>query len=367
MAAGIVVPFTINDEIIDDLELQNTDPINTSTEATAIRICYIAEYSQQKLNDIHSHLWSAGNKDNINALHHQKVLCREVVLSERSDLHLVWFDRIIYIKPLTISFLNYNFIDTIVLPDAGLYSNVLGFLYSYMMLIRYASDLSLAHELGLISKKVEWKAWRQFRTAFLGNFSSCHMNKRFRYDSQHDQIRDMILSKSLTTAQMVDIAGCSTRSRSNTTPSWPSRGQMNLSKFPIVSVANYFVNFCEEAGRDASASSDIFAAAQGLYAFNRFVAGELMTFKSVTHRYILAIYLFLSWLFVLAASQSHGTGSIACLVLVLCAESAAFSTTFTLGLRGLGRHTKLGGALIVAAISGGAVFPLMTGAVVMHL
>ncbi|KAM3086402.1 hypothetical protein ACMFMF_000352 [Clarireedia jacksonii] len=202
-------------------------------------------------------------------------------------------------------------------------------------------------------------------------------------DSQHDQIRDMILSKSLTTAQMVDIAGCSTRSRSNTTPSWPSRvcsvilvlkvchltkqGQMNLSKFPIVSVANYFVNFCEEAGRDASASSDIFAAAQGLYAFNRFVAGELMTFKSVTHRYILAIYLFLSWLFVLAASQSHGTGSIACLVLVLCAESAAFSTTFTLGLRGLGRHTKLGGALIVAAISGGAVFPLMTGAVVMHL
>ncbi|KAM3067113.1 hypothetical protein ACMFMG_011669 [Clarireedia jacksonii] len=179
--AARIVPFTINDEIIDDLELQNTDPINTGTEATAIRICYMAEYSQQKLNDIHSHLWSAGNKDNINALHHQKVLCREVVLSERSDLHLVWFDRIIYIKPLTISFLNHNFINTIVLPDTNLYSNVLGFLYSYMMLIRYASDLSLAHELGLISKKVEWKAWRQFRTAFLGNFSSSHMNKRFQY------------------------------------------------------------------------------------------------------------------------------------------------------------------------------------------
>jgi transposase len=31
-------------------------------------------------------------------------------------------------------------------------------------------------------------------------------------DSQHDQIRDMILSKSLTTTQMADIAGCSTRS-----------------------------------------------------------------------------------------------------------------------------------------------------------
>jgi len=38
-----------------------------------------------------------------------------------------------------------------------------------------------------------------------------------------------------------------------------------------------------------------------------------------------------------------------------------------LGLRGLGRHTKIGGTLIVAAISGGAAFPPMTGAVATHL
>lgn len=30
--------------------------------------------------------------------------------------------------------------------------------------------------------------------------------------SQHDQIRDMVLSKSLTDVQMADVAGCSTRS-----------------------------------------------------------------------------------------------------------------------------------------------------------
>lgn len=92
-----------------------------------------------------------------------------------------------------------------------------------------------------------------------------------------------------------------------------------------------------------------------------------MTFKAVKPRYVLTIYLFMSWLFVLSASQSHGSGSIACLILVLCFESACFATTFTLGLRGLGRHTKLGGALLVAAISGGAVFPPMTGAVATHL
>jgi hypothetical protein len=166
--------------------LEDTDLINTDAELTAIRTHYVVEYSQQKLNDIHSHLWSAGSKDNISALHHQKVLCREVILSERSDLHLVWFDRIIYIKPLPMSFLNHNFINAVVLPDAILYGNVLGFLYSYMMLIQHASDLCLAHELGLISKKIEWIPWRQFRTSFLDNISSGQiprplMNKRFEY------------------------------------------------------------------------------------------------------------------------------------------------------------------------------------------
>jgi len=41
-----------------------------------------------------------------------------------------------------------------------------------------------------------------------------------------------------------------------------------------------------------------------------------------------------------------------------------FATIFTLGLRGLGRHTKLGGSRLVAAISGGMVFPPMMGAIV---
>jgi len=75
-----------------------------------------------------------------------------------------------------------------------------------------------------------------------------------------------------------------------------------------------------------------------------------MTIKRVKPRYILAIYLFMCFVFVLAASQTHGTASIALLVLVLCAESACFATIFTLGLRGLGRHTKIGGSLLVAAI-----------------
>jgi FHS family L-fucose permease-like MFS transporter len=92
-----------------------------------------------------------------------------------------------------------------------------------------------------------------------------------------------------------------------------------------------------------------------------------MGFRAVKPRYVLATYLFGCFVFILAASQTAGNVSIAMICLVLCFESACFATIFALGLRGLGRHTKFGGALIVAAISGGAVFPPMTGAVATHL
>jgi FHS family L-fucose permease-like MFS transporter len=92
-----------------------------------------------------------------------------------------------------------------------------------------------------------------------------------------------------------------------------------------------------------------------------------MTFPVIKPRYVLAVYLCMAFVFVLAASQASGNASIGLLCMVLCWESACFATIFTLGLRGLGRHTKIGGSLIVAAISGGAAFPPMTGAVATHL
>ncbi|ORY68188.1 glucose galactose transporter [Pseudomassariella vexata] len=131
-----------------------------------------------------------------------------------------------------------------------------------------------------------------------------------------------------------------------------------------VAVANYFMQFCEEAGRTKAEASDLLAVGQGLYAFNRFVAGFMMMIPAFKPRYILAVYLGLCFVFIVAAMETGGSASIAMLILVLCFESACFATIFTLGLRGLGRHTKFGGSLLVAAISGGMVFPPMTGAVV---
>ncbi|CAJ2508894.1 Uu.00g139200.m01.CDS01 [Anthostomella pinea] len=152
-----------------------------------------------------------------------------------------------------------------------------------------------------------------------------------------------------------------------------------------VAVANYFINFVQETGLSKAIASDLLAVGQGLYALNRFVAGFLMMKPRFKPRYILGVYLGLCFVFIVPAITTSGTCSIAMLMLVLSFESvskpfsrnltsehvaadtslqACFATIFTLGLRGLGRHTKIGGSLLVAAISGGMVFPAATGAVV---
>ncbi|ROW15759.1 hypothetical protein VPNG_02061 [Cytospora leucostoma] len=133
-----------------------------------------------------------------------------------------------------------------------------------------------------------------------------------------------------------------------------------------VALANYFINFAEESGRSSASASDLLAVGQGLYALGRFAAGFLFMIPAARPRHALAAMLGLCAVFSAAAVGTRGAASVAMLILVLCFESACFATIFALGLRGLGRHTKVGGSLLVAAISGGMVFPPMAGAVVTY-
>ncbi|OJJ61743.1 hypothetical protein ASPSYDRAFT_145428 [Aspergillus sydowii CBS 593.65] len=131
-----------------------------------------------------------------------------------------------------------------------------------------------------------------------------------------------------------------------------------------IALAGYFINFCLEAGYSSAMSSDLLAVAQGLYAANRFIATGLMMMKAFKPRYMLTVYLGLCVVFAIAAMKTTGAASVALCILVFCFESCCFATIFSLALRGLGRHTKVGGSFLVAAISGGTVFPPMMGAVV---
>jgi len=131
-----------------------------------------------------------------------------------------------------------------------------------------------------------------------------------------------------------------------------------------VAVANYFIAFCLDAGKTKLFGSQLLAAAQGIYAGMRFICGFAMMSPVVKPRWILIAFLGGAFVFAIAAMNTTGNTSIGLLMIVFAFESACFATIFTLGLRGLGRHTKFGGSLLVSAISGGMVFPPITGAVV---
>lgn len=132
-----------------------------------------------------------------------------------------------------------------------------------------------------------------------------------------------------------------------------------------VGVAANFINYAREsAGISAAAASDRYAIAQGLFAIGRFAAAGLMMF--VKPRLVLLAFMAAIMVFISMSMGIFGEGGVASLSLVLFFESCVFPTIFTLSIRGLGRHTKRGSSWIIAAVSGGALFPALTGLVADH-
>ena len=138
----------------------------------------MSDFSMTDLNDIHRHLWIAGSLGNINALHHQRVLLRTIIPSELARLHLVWFDRIIYVKPLPDHLLHASCYSDKGADPAGL---VVGFLRSYCCLIRFRADLELAKKSDLISKDVTWEQWAAVREKIITETENSHTNRRYEY------------------------------------------------------------------------------------------------------------------------------------------------------------------------------------------
>ncbi|KAI9842957.1 MAG: hypothetical protein M1837_006694 [Sclerophora amabilis] len=130
-----------------------------------------------------------------------------------------------------------------------------------------------------------------------------------------------------------------------------------------VAIAGYFINYVTEVkpGLSSAAGSNQLAIAQGLFAIGRFMASFAM--KYVKPRMILLVFLTACIGFAGATMATTGDIGVAMLSVVLFFESCIFPTIFTLALRGLGRHTKRGASFIVAAVSGGAVFPPILGIV----
>ncbi len=66
-------------------------------------------------------------------------------------------------------------------------------------------------------------------------------------------------------------------------------------------------------------------------------------------------------IFTVGATQLPGTASVYCIALLGLANALVWPAIWPLAISGLGRHTKTGSALLIMAIAGGAILPLVYG------
>ena len=120
----------------------------------------------RELDTIANRLWTLSTpwSGNVNPLHKQKILGREICVTEEPRLHLLWIGNKIFIKPLPAYLLSAVFWQKILLEPgvrknrAHVSASALGLLRSYSYLIGHESDLRIAqlNELRLIPANADW-------------------------------------------------------------------------------------------------------------------------------------------------------------------------------------------------------------------
>ncbi|GAB3942931.1 L-fucose:H+ symporter permease [Spirosoma harenae] len=127
-----------------------------------------------------------------------------------------------------------------------------------------------------------------------------------------------------------------------------------------VCISSFFIRFLEQvANKGEKEAADILSFALLGFMVGRFFGTFLM--KYVTPPHLLATYSLLNIGLLAIAVFAHGLVPVYALIGVEFFMSIMFPTIFALSIRGLGSKTKLGSSLVIMAIMGGAVFPVIMG------
>lgn len=123
-----------------------------------------------------------------------------IVANEDAHLHLVWHHNKIYVKPLPLCLLNYDFWTTYLplqvdstssekgtfairpVPPSPVFDRAaaVGFMRSYALLVRHHVDFILACESHLFPAKLDWIKWSEF-IAHFQNIEDEDVAKRYHY------------------------------------------------------------------------------------------------------------------------------------------------------------------------------------------
>jgi FHS family L-fucose permease-like MFS transporter len=129
-----------------------------------------------------------------------------------------------------------------------------------------------------------------------------------------------------------------------------------------VCISSFFIRFSERvAGIDEVSAAYYLSAALVGFMVGRFAGTFLMKF--IAPPKLLMLYSIIVILLLGVAVVTHGKAAVYSLIGVEFFLSIMFPTIFALSVRGLGTKTKEGSSLVIMAIVGGAVFPVIMGRV----
>ncbi|KAH7086989.1 hypothetical protein FB567DRAFT_56646 [Paraphoma chrysanthemicola] len=162
------VPFESQHQLFSATTTTTTvpgQPCVSLNDSDAVNKFLLREISVQRLDDMYSILFLVSKRQNISPLHHQIIKGRQILITERPDLHLIWYHDRIFIKPVPLSLVNYNFYNTCILgkkSDQTLHAAACGFLRTYASLIVHETDYNIAKAAGLLPFDTDWNKWCHF-------------------------------------------------------------------------------------------------------------------------------------------------------------------------------------------------------------
>ena len=130
-----------------------------------------------------------------------------------------------------------------------------------------------------------------------------------------------------------------------------------------VGIAALFINYCTEKnlGINNERASYLLSASLILFTIGRFAGTALM--KIIAPNKLLALYALINIGLCAVVVLGPGIISVYSLMAIFFFESIMFPTIFALGVKNLGVYTKKGASYIIMSIVGGAIVPLVMGAV----
>ncbi len=129
-----------------------------------------------------------------------------------------------------------------------------------------------------------------------------------------------------------------------------------------VGIAALFINYCTEknVGIDNERASYLLSGSLILFTIGRFAGTALM--KIIAPNKLLALYALINIGLCAVVVLVPGIISVYSLMAIFFFESIMFPTIFALGVKNLGVYTKKGASYIIMSIVGGALVPLVMGA-----